>query len=93
MHTGRGLSLIMSTAIAVAAVVTSAATILAPSTSAASVSTRTVADTQVAAQPAAPVYIRHRQSQKCLDGSVSQGVRLNTCNATNYQQWEYFTND
>jgi hypothetical protein len=29
----------------------------------------------------------HVASGLCLDASVSQGVRLNLCNSTNYQQW------
>jgi pyocin large subunit-like protein len=36
--------------------------------------------------------IRHVQSGRCLDGSVSQGVRLNTCNNSTYQQWGRTTN-
>ncbi|RVX45200.1 hypothetical protein EDD27_7985 [Nonomuraea polychroma] len=31
--------------------------------------------------------ITHVQSGKCLDGSISQGVRLNTCNGSDYQHW------
>ncbi|QCS09554.1 hypothetical protein CRV15_28260 (plasmid) [Streptomyces clavuligerus] len=29
----------------------------------------------------------HQQSGRCLDGSVSQGIRLNTCNTGAYQSW------
>jgi Ricin-type beta-trefoil lectin domain len=37
---------------------------------------------------AAPVFtFRHMQSGKCLDGSVSQGVRLHDCNGSKFQQW------
>jgi alpha-galactosidase len=25
----------------------------------------------------------------CLDGSISNGVRLNSCNGSDYQEWEY----
>ncbi|MCX5589150.1 RICIN domain-containing protein [Streptomyces erythrochromogenes] len=31
--------------------------------------------------------ITHSQSGKCLDGSLSQGVRLVTCDSGAYQQW------
>ncbi|WP_404870728.1 RICIN domain-containing protein [Kitasatospora griseola] len=31
--------------------------------------------------------ITHTQSGKCLDASVSQGVRLVTCDGGTYQQW------
>ncbi|MDF5758025.1 hypothetical protein [Spongiactinospora sp. TRM90649] len=36
---------------------------------------------------AAPFQLRHVQSGRCLDGSVSQGIRLNTCNDNGYQAW------
>jgi hypothetical protein len=36
---------------------------------------------------AAVWFIQHVQSGRCLDGSISQGVRLNTCNGGTYQQW------
>ncbi|MFJ3223578.1 RICIN domain-containing protein [Streptomyces sp. NPDC086783] len=29
-------------------------------------------------------------ADQCLDGSASQGVRLNTCNGSTYQKWDYF---
>jgi hypothetical protein len=46
----------------------------------------------VAAAPlaqAAPTAtpIKHVQSGKCLDGSLSQGVRLDACNYSDYQRW------
>lgn len=31
--------------------------------------------------------VRHVQSGRCLDGSVSNGVRLNACNGGAYQEW------
>jgi hypothetical protein len=36
---------------------------------------------------AAAFFIHHVQSGRCLDGSISQGVRLITCNGSTYQQW------
>ncbi|KOU81270.1 hypothetical protein ADK94_27180 [Streptomyces sp. XY593] len=48
----------------------------------------------VAAAPfaqAAPTAtpMKNVASGKCLDGSLSQGVRLITCNGTSYQSWSY----
>ncbi|EDY50442.1 Hypothetical protein SCLAV_p0020 (plasmid) [Streptomyces clavuligerus] len=31
--------------------------------------------------------LRHSQSGMCLDGSISAGVRLNTCNQSVHQNW------
>jgi len=36
---------------------------------------------------AAVVFVNHVQSGRCLDGSISQGVRLNTCNGGTFQEW------
>jgi hypothetical protein len=47
--------------------------------------TRTAAAPAIAATTGSTLY--HRQSDRCLDGSVSQGVRLKVCNFTAYQQW------
>jgi hypothetical protein len=32
-------------------------------------------------------------TQLCLDGSISRGVRLEPCNGSGYQQWDYLTFD
>ncbi|CAM3573252.1 RICIN domain-containing protein [Kibdelosporangium persicum] len=44
------------------------------------------------AQAATERRIYHHQSELCLDGSVSQGIRLNKCNTNGYQDWEVINN-
>lgn len=41
------------------------------------------------AQAAEGHNLFHAATQKCLDGSLSQGLRLATCNGSTYQQWSY----
>ncbi|WP_309505530.1 RICIN domain-containing protein [Streptomyces phytophilus] len=41
-------------------------------------------------QAAAPTWSAWQNmayDNQCLDGSISQGVRLNTCNGGTYQEW------
>ncbi|MFK3983330.1 RICIN domain-containing protein [Micromonospora sp. NPDC050397] len=40
-----------------------------------------------ATKAAAVFFLEHQSSQRCLDGSASQGVRLNTCHFNSYQLW------
>lgn len=37
-------------------------------------------------------FIQHAQSLLCLDGSITGGVTLKTCNGGLYQQWVYTEN-
>lgn len=39
---------------------------------------------------AADPLLTNVATQRCLDGSISQGVRLNGCNGSEYQEWEAF---
>ncbi|MGA4837488.1 RICIN domain-containing protein [Streptomyces sp. G45] len=53
------------------------------------------APSQAAAEPPRTAALwstweNQHYANQCLDGSVSQGVRLNTCNGGNYQTWTYF---
>ncbi|MEU6982262.1 RICIN domain-containing protein [Streptomyces sp. NPDC046324] len=49
----------------------------------------TASPAQAAAKVAASSDVVHSQSGKCLDGSLSQGVRLVTCDGGAYQRWTY----
>jgi hypothetical protein len=42
---------------------------------------------QASADTAVIPFIRHAQSTLYLDGSISQGIRLNDCNGGEYQRW------
>jgi hypothetical protein len=72
-----------------AAVILGAATAVAAPAQASVATNRAPVGTTVAqaALAAHPWVIWHVQSGRCLDGSISQGVRLNTCNGSAFQQW------
>lgn len=74
--------------LAVAALVVLGAATLAVTSAQAAPEANTGADQSSEFQTAGTEHrIYHEQSKLCLDGSVSQGVRLNKCNWTTYQQW------
>lgn len=75
--------------LAVAALVVLGAATLAVTSAQAAPEANTGADQSSEFQTAGTEHrIYHEQSKLCLDGSVSQGVRLNKCNTNGYQEWE-----
>ncbi|MFK3983329.1 RICIN domain-containing protein [Micromonospora sp. NPDC050397] len=74
-------------ALTVVAVLAGATAVAAPAQASHLTNSETEAGSEVQ-DFAPPVYFEHVQSGLCLDGSVSQGVRLNVCNYLAHQSWE-----